>query len=327
MKPINAKHYAGDLAQMQSLPLGAKIRMTQNRVRQWYDHFNGEVYVSFSGGKDSTVLLDIVRGLYPDIPAVYCDTGLEYPEIREFVKTVENVTWLYPIHYDRHKRKYVRTNFKEVIQTYGYPVASKETAKRIYELRHHNLCPEYRAKLMGETDDFPMKAVPKRWRFLVDAPFEVSSKCCDAMKKRPFHHYETETGQKPIVATMAEESTLRRSSWMLYGCNAFDKTTAPQSRPMSFWTEQDVLKYLTTYQIPYCPVYGEIVKTESGLKTTGCDRTGCMFCMFGCHHDQAPNRFQRMRETHPKQYAYCMKPMFEGGLGLDEVLTFIGVDH
>ena len=80
------KHYPGDLAQMQSLPLGAKIRMTQYRIMQWYDHFQGDVYVSFSGGKDSTVLLDIVRGIYPDVPAVYCDTGLEYPEIREFVK-------------------------------------------------------------------------------------------------------------------------------------------------------------------------------------------------------------------------------------------------
>ena len=180
---------------------------------------------------------------------------------------------------------------------------------------------------MGKTDDNPLKAVPKRWRFLVDAPFEVSSKCCDAMKKRPFHHYESETGQKPIVATMAIESKLREDSWMRYGCNAFDKTTGPQSRPMSFWTEQDVLKYLTTYQIPYCPVYGEIVQTESGLKTTGCERTGCMFCMFGCHHEQTPNRFQRMKKTHPKQYAHCMKPTSEGGLGLDEVLTFIGVDH
>ena len=76
------KHYTGDLAQMQSLTLGAKIRMTQYRIMQWYDHFQGDVYVSFSGGKDSTVLLDIVRGIYPDIPAIYCDTGLEYPEIR-----------------------------------------------------------------------------------------------------------------------------------------------------------------------------------------------------------------------------------------------------
>ena len=87
------------------------------------------------------------------------------------------------------------------------------------------------------------------------------------------------------------------------------------------------MKYLVTYDIPYCSVYGEIVETETGLKTTGCERTGCMFCMFGCQHDPTPNRFQRMAETHPKQYAYCMKPISEGGLGLDEVLNFIGIEH
>lgn len=322
---ITPKHYAGDLEQMQSLPLEVKVKMTRMRIQQWYYDFNGDVYVSFSGGKDSTVLLHIARQMFPNIPAVFCDTGLEYPEIRNFVKMVENVTWIYPIRYDRHKKKYVRTNFKEVIQTYGYPVASKETSKRIYELRHHNLSPEYRAKLMGQTDDLAIKSVPKRWLTLIDAPFEVSPKCCDAMKKRPFHQYEKVTGQKPIIATLAAESKLRRSSWMLYGCNAL--TDNPQSRPMSFWTEQDVLKYLHMYQIPYSPVYGSIIETESGLKTTGYERTGCMFCMFGCHLDKNPNRFQRMAETHPGLYAYCMKPVCTGGLGLDAVLNFIGVNH
>ena len=83
------KHTIGDLRQYQSLPLSAKIIMTQRRIRAWYDHWDGQVYVSFSGGKDSTVLLHLVRELYPDVEAVFVDTGLEYPEIRQFVKTFE----------------------------------------------------------------------------------------------------------------------------------------------------------------------------------------------------------------------------------------------
>lgn len=104
---------------LQALPLNLKIAKTQNRIREWYNYYGGEVYVSFSGGKDSTVLLDIVRGLYPDIDAVYVDTGLEYPELRDFVKTIDNVTWLKP-----------KKNFKSVIQEYGYPIVSKEVAIR-----------------------------------------------------------------------------------------------------------------------------------------------------------------------------------------------------
>ena len=71
-----------DLLQRQSLPLEAKIRMTEIRIRDWYDYWDGNVYVSFSGGKDSTVLLHIVRSMYPEVPAVFSDTGLEFPEIR-----------------------------------------------------------------------------------------------------------------------------------------------------------------------------------------------------------------------------------------------------
>jgi len=77
----------------QALPLDLKIGLTKNRIRSWYEHWHGNVYVSFSGGKDSTVLLDLVRQDYPDVPAVFCDTGLEYPEIRDFVKTFDNVVW------------------------------------------------------------------------------------------------------------------------------------------------------------------------------------------------------------------------------------------
>lgn len=307
-------HYAWELAQKQSLPLDIKIRMTKMRMQQWYTLYNGDVYISFSGGKDSTVLLHIARQLYPDIPAVFCDTGLEYPELREFVKTIDNVTWLKP-----------EMNFRKVIETYGYPVVSKETSQKIYEVRHTHSEKLKRTRLYGE--GHPSSKIAERWKFLIDAPFEVSHKCCEVMKKRPFRKYEKATGFHPIVATMAEESELRKQSWIKYGCNAFDMKR-PMSRPMSFWTEYDVLKYLSTYEVPYCSVYGEIVEDEEqGLKTTGCSRTGCMFCMYGCHMEPHPNKFQRMAETHPVIYRYCMKPWSEGGLGLAEVLDFIGIEH
>ena len=97
---------------------------------------------------------------------------------------------------------------------------------------------------------------------------------------------------------------------------------------MSFWTEQDVLRYLKEYDVPYASVYGDIVENEDGtLRTTGERRTGCVFCMFGVHLEDEPNRFQRLAVTHPKLYEYCMKPASEGGLGLAEVLDYVGVDY
>ena len=121
-----SKHTITDLYQMQSLPLKHKITMTKQRIRGWYEHWDGNVYVAFSGGKDSTVLLDMVRQMYPDVPAVFVDTGLEYPEIREFVKTFDNVTWLKP-----------KMNFRQVIEKYGYPMFSKEISDSVENTRKY----------------------------------------------------------------------------------------------------------------------------------------------------------------------------------------------
>ena len=117
------KHTISDLYQMQSLPLKAKIAMTKERIKGWYEHFDGMVYASFSGGKDSTVLVDIITKMgYTDIPLVFVDTGLEYPEIREFVKEYgDRVTWVKP-----------KMNFKQVIEKYGYPFISKEVSECVY---------------------------------------------------------------------------------------------------------------------------------------------------------------------------------------------------
>jgi 3'-phosphoadenosine 5'-phosphosulfate sulfotransferase (PAPS reductase)/FAD synthetase len=98
--------------------------------------------------------------------------------------------------------------------------------------------------------------------------------------------------------------------------------------PIAFWTENDILEYIYTKNLKIASVYGDIIKMEDGTyTTTGCDRTGCMFCMFGCHLEKEPNRFQKLSQTHPKIYDYCMKPTDEGGLGIAEVLDFIGVPY
>ena len=108
------KHTLSDLYQMQSLSLDSKISMTRRRIQGWIDEFGEDgVYVSFSGGKDSTVLLHLVRQDYPNIKAVFIDTGLEYPEIRQFVRTFSNVDILIP-----------KMNFRQVIEKYGYPFIS-----------------------------------------------------------------------------------------------------------------------------------------------------------------------------------------------------------
>ena len=306
------KYTSEDLKKMQAWPLERKIQVTQTRLIEWYQHYDGKVYVSFSGGEGSTVLLDMARRIYPDIEAVFIDTGLEYPEIRTFVKTFDGVTWLKP-----------KMNFRQVIEKYGYPLISKEQAAFIQECRTTNSEKLRAIRLNG--NKYGRGKISKRWVPLITAPFKISDKCCDAMKKTPAKQFEKRTGKTAIIATMATESAQRASNWMMYGCNAFEKKR-PTSQPMSFWTEQDVLLYLKRFNIPYASVYGEIAEDDKGrLHNTGCTRTGCVFCAFGAHLEKEPNRFQRLRQTHPKLWEYCMKPWDEGGLGMKEVLESIDV--
>ena len=285
------KYTPEDLKTMQEWSLERKIQVTQTRLIEWYQKFKGKVYVSFSGGKDSTVLLHIARQLYPDIEAVFVDTGLEYPEVRDFVKTFENVTWLRP-----------EMNFREVVTRYGYPLISKNISHMV-DIAKRNPNGEVAKNFF----DPSVKSIYSAAKYipLLVSDFNLSSTCCDVMKKKPANTYSKQTGCKPVLATMTCESQLRRNAWLQHGCNAFD-AKRPASQPMSFWTEQDVLEYLRRYEVPYASVYGNIVEENGKLKTTGCDRTGCVFCGFGAHLEKEPTRFQTLKETHPKLYNYCL---------------------
>jgi 3'-phosphoadenosine 5'-phosphosulfate sulfotransferase (PAPS reductase)/FAD synthetase len=306
-----------ELERKQALPLREKIALSLELIRDWHEAWEGMVSVSYSGGKDSSVLLWLVRSLYPDVPAVFCHTGMEYPEVIKLVLTTPNHVVLRP-----------DMRFGNVIRCYGWPVASKKIARGINILRHptdknQNVYRLYAEGINRFGQPVNGFKVPQQWRFLVNAPFNCSDHCCDVMKKKPSAKYERETGRKPFVGTMASDSKARQRTYLQEGgCNAYDMKR-PRSAPLSFWTEQDVLRCVYEYKIPIPSVYGKILRDkDEKFYTSGVRRTGCVFCCFGLHLDEgSQNRFELLAQTHPKMHNFVMEK-----LGLRNVLDYCQVN-
>ncbi len=286
---------------LMALDVQDKEILTYEKLDEWYTAWGGQCYVSFSGGKDSTVLAYLA--------ARYLASFRTPPWELNLVE-VSNCVWL------------ARKN---------------GNGTRMARLRGELL----------DRDGNPSAYNCENWAFLLDAPFLVSSECCKVMKKSTAHRYESTAKRKPIIATMAVEGRQRFQKWTATGCNAFEGNR-PMGKPMSFWTEQDVLRFIVERGLPYASVYGDIVASDGEndygatlidckLHCTGCQRTGCMFCGFGAHLEKGENRFERMRRTHPKHYQFCIgggafdtdglwKPT-KDGLGYARLLDYIGVRY
>lgn len=293
---VEPRHTAASLKQYQQLSLDSKIRLSELRIRQWYDSHDGAVYVAFSGGLDSTVVGHLVRRLFPEVPLVFHDSPLEFPENRAFAKSQGAIF-----------TKPTKTPF-QVFMIHGYPVVSKEVSKKLGEAIRFPGC--YRRYVEGlKKDGTPIsgRTIPAKWRFLLDAPFPISHKCCDIFKKGPARRYEKESGRVPFLGVRADESELRSAEWKRAGCNSF-KNKRHRSWPIAFWSHQDVLDYIRITGCPYSKAYDK-----------GYVRTGCMFCMFGVDRDGTPNRFQRLSVTHPAIWKYCMDK-----LGIRSVMEYLG---
>ena len=243
----------------------APLTLSDLRTRQaWLLEQKIDHTVSFSGGLNSTVLLDIARRFVdPNMPGVFCSTGNEWPEIVRFVRHTPNVTIIRP-----------QLTPRQVMERYGFPLVSKEQAHIVRQIRTTQSEKLRNYRLYGEGKR-KMGVISNKWRYLVTEPYTTSEECCEVLKKRPFHKYNHENNACAIVGTTASESKLREQRYIMRGgCNAFSNDPSKtHSAPLSIWTNADCWAYIRKLSVSYCPIYD----------VPGIDRTGCVFCGFGAH--------------------------------------------
>jgi len=281
----------------------------------YYHKFNGQVYLNFSGGKDSTVLKFLcdkwcsIYG-YEKIKCLFNNTTNEHKEILDFVKSFgDEVIWTRP-----------KMTFAETLKKYGYPVISKQTARfisRYRKTKSSEMKSFYKDGIKKDGSKSAFK-IAKRWHFILEAPFQTTDRCCDILKKDPIHKFEKETGLKPINGVLASESNQRKMRYLKNdGCINWEEGKEICS-PLSLFTEDNIWECIDKFNIEICPIYydqiidGELVKAEK--------RTGCAWCLFGLYcESKDDNRITRLSKREPNRYKSMMDKM-----GYRDVLSFLG---
>ena len=279
------------LASLRDMNLESKIVQTRYLINQAVMEFGlDKVYISYSGGKDSTVLSHIAKQMYPDILHLFSNTTNEYPETIRHIRWEKeengtNLTTVLPI-----DAKGEMWTFKKVVEHYGYPMFSKRVSNAIRTYQH---------ALSDRTRNHSIDYIERNFKkYSQYKELPISDKCCDRLKKEPLRRKARELGLEcAILGILASESYQREKDWLEHGCNVFHEHQDNQSRPLSFWTEDDILEYIEKYGVKISELYD-----------MGYSRNGCMYCGFGVQLEpEGQNRYQKLRDTHPAQYDYFVK--------------------
>lgn len=270
-----------ELHNRQQWTLAQKIDHSLGVIDQFIARMDGKVYLSFSGGKDSTVLLHLCEIIKPDIKCVFVNTGCESVDVVRFVEKMKAV----------HNIEVIRPKLtpRQVWAKYGFPLVSKDQAFKI-DLVRKNPNSASAQKFMRDSNKF---TISKCFRYLCDTEkckYHTSAVCCNKLKKDPCKRYEHESGLRPIVATMASESMLRETDYLRVGqCNKFDQGHE-KSKPLSIWMEEDIWQFIRENNIEIAEIYAK-----------GVDRTGCVGCGFGAQMKD-DRRLETFYRLYPKYY-------------------------
>lgn len=256
-------------------------------------------YISFSGGKDSTVVSRLVDMALPEnkIPRVFINTGIEYNAIVKFVNELA-------VQDDRFVIIKPSNPIKETLERYGYPFKSKEHAKKVHEYRTmHHLSPYIQRYLRGCNEDgthscFKCPDV-LQYQFTEENTLNISHLCCNKLKKEPAHKWAKETGKSIVITGIrAEEGGAR----VQVGCIIKKGDSIVKFHPLIKVNDEWENWFIQKEKIQLCELYYEPYNFE---------RTGCKGCPFALNLQDQLETMERYLPAERKQCEYIWKPVYE----------------
>lgn len=257
-------------------------------------------YLSFSGGKDSTVVHHLLDMAIPgnEIPRVFSNTGIEYNAIVEFVKDKQKKD-------DRFVVLYPKENIKKTLERIGYPFKNKEHSKKVDQYQRTRILSNYLREYLdgtgrkyGSQSKYICPPLLK-YQFTDECTLRISHHCCDELKKRPAHKYEKETGRHILITgMMQEEGGARDHIQCIHFRDGIPYRFHPLSKVTNEWEEW----FIKEHNIKLCVLYYEPYNFQ---------RTGCKGCPFNINLQNELQTLERYFPSERRQCEIIWKPVYD----------------
>lgn len=253
-------------------------------------------YLSFSGGKDSTILHYLLDMALPNnrMPRVFINTGIEYNAIVKFVKELAE-----------NDDRFVIINptqpIKKTLETYGYPFKSKQHSHNLAIYQHSGINWSVK-RYLGIVESNTLFRCPKILKYQFTTNFEIkcSDKCCLKMKKEPVHKWEKENHKSISILGLRQGEGGQRASHK--GCAIYKGNDLVKFKPLNPITDEWEQWFIETYNIKLCELYYPPFNFK---------RTGCKGCPFSLDLQEQINIMEKYIPNEAKQCEIIWKPVYD----------------
>ena len=252
-------------------------------------HGEENFYISFSGGKDSTILHHLIDLAIPNnrIPRVFINTGIEYLDVVKFVRELASKD-------DRFVIVNAGMPITKTLEKYGYPFKSKVFAHVYSTYQKSGKSKSVRVYLQEEGHNSVFVCNdPLRPLFNETLPFKISDRCCYKLKKDTAHRYEKKSGRNMCITGIRRGEGGERVS--VKGCVLTDANgRLKKFHPLLVADNAFEEEFIKRYDVKLCRLY----YPPFNFKRTGCK--GCPFAL------DLQSQLDTMKRLLPNEYKQCV---------------------